>query len=236
MIDVVIPLHKKDLPCFRLCVDAIRQHVNCERIIVLCNNEIRDEAERTGALFFDEDAIVSGLGSRSYPSDLWGWYFQQILKLAAANLVATDYYLVVDSDTIFLNDIDFFNENGKPLYAIGTEYLQWYFDTFEKLLGFKAEREYSFTCHHMIYKRDIVLEMLERFSNLSPWYRNITYFVEKQLDSPAFVGKLKFNEQETYGHYIKKFHPQGAQLETTEMVQHWFSSELQAYQVAFEKI
>ena len=204
LIDAVVMYHPKDKPLLNWCVLGIRNHLDVARILVVCSHECRPDVERAGAIFIDEDAVVEGLTAESFSGRRWKWYFQQILKLGMADKVNTDYYLVVDSDTVFLRDAAFFNADGKPLYAISSEYYKGYFDVFEQLLGFKASREYSFTVHHMVFNRRIVKEMQDAFMDQKPWYMNIVRYVEPQ--TPWF-SNAQFNEQETYGHYIKALYP-----------------------------
>jgi Family of unknown function (DUF6492) len=202
-IDTVIPFHSKDSHIFNWCIQGIKDHLDVARIVVVCNHENRLQVENAGAIFFDEDKVVEGLTARSFPQERWGWYFQQILKLGMADWVETDHYLVVDADTVFLRDVSLFNHDGRPLYATGTEYHKPYFDIFERLLGFSANREYSFTVHHMVYNKHIVRAMRERFPE-KPWHLSIVRYIEPQ--APWF-SESQFNEQDTYGHYVKTLYP-----------------------------
>jgi len=207
-IDAVIPFHLKDSDTINWCVQGIKNHLDVARILVVCNRECRPLVESIGAIFFDENKVVEGLTAQSCPYKHWGWYFQQILKLGMADWVETDYYLVVDADTVFLRDVPLFNGAEKPLYATGTEYHKPYFDVFERLLGFSAKREYSFIVNHMVYNKHIVREMRERFPE-KPWHLSIVRYVEPQ--APWFSG-AQFSEYETYGHYIKTLHPDEVNL------------------------
>jgi hypothetical protein len=207
-IDAVIPFHSKDSNTINWCVQGIKNHLNVARILVVCNQESRSLVENTGAIFFDENKVIEGLTAESYPHKRWGWYYQQILKLGMADWVETDHYLIVDADTVFLRNVPLISHSGKPLYATGKEFHKPYLDVFERLLGFRAKREFSFTVHHMIYNAHIVREMRERFPE-KPWYLKIIKYVEPQ--APWFSG-AQFSEYETYGHYIKALHPNEANI------------------------
>ncbi len=204
MIDAVVPYHQKDRDLLPWCLNGIRNNLDeVRRVLVICNKKYKEDAQRAGGIFIDEE-FVGDLTINSHPHPRWPWYFQQILKLGAADIVETDYYLVVDSDTVFLKPVSFFNNKNKPLYAVATEYHKTYFDVFRQILGFYAVREYSFTTHHLLYNRDIVKEMREKFRDEKPWYKNIIRYVEPQ---PPWQSITQVNEQETYGHYIKALHP-----------------------------
>jgi hypothetical protein len=128
-----------------------------------------------------------------------------------ANTVASDHYLVVDSDTVFLRKTCFFNGNGKPLYVPANEYHLPYFHTIERLLTNKTNREYSFIAHHMVLSRKLVLEMLAQIDGNGKWYRKIINTV--QIDD-TFENRSNFSEYETYGHYVKATHPEEINLRT----------------------
>lgn len=203
-VDTVVPFHSKDRDLLPWCIRGIRDHLDVARILVVANRESRQEIERMGAVFVDEDSVVEGLTASFLPSRRWGWYFQQILKLGMADKVNTDYYLVVDADTLFTREVALFNNDSKPLYAIGSEFHKQYFDVIEQLLGFRANRECSFITNHMVFNQRIVKEMRSSFRGTGPWYMCIVKYVEPQ--APLY-SEAQFSEYETYGHYIKAVHP-----------------------------
>lgn len=209
--DVVVPFHKKDKDLLPWCVAGIQAFINASRIIIVGHRDCEFDAIKVGGIFVDEESVVPLLSIRSYSHDRWGWYYQQIIKLGMADKVETDYYLVIDSDTVFLKKVSFFNDKGKPFYAPATEHHKAYFDVFRQVLGFHAVREYSFTAHHMIYNRHIVKEMRDSFRFEVPWYNNITKYIEPQ---PPWNSISQFNEQELYGHYIKAVHPEEVNIRT----------------------
>lgn len=227
-IDTVIPFHQKDSKTITWCVQGIKNHLDVGRILVVCSKECRPLVESAGAIFFDENKVIEGLTVRSFPHKRWSWYFQQILKLGMADWVETDYYLVVDADTVFLKKVNLFNGAGTPSYTTGNEYHKPYFDVFERLLGFHANREYSFTAHHMMYNKNIVREMREKFPD-KPWYINIVKYVEPQ--SPWF-SNAQFNEQDTYGHYMKARHPGEFNIRPLK----WTNVSLEPSQVLFSRL
>lgn len=200
--DVIVPFHIKDDKTIEWCLIGIKQLPEVDNIIVVSNKKYRRRIEDLGVIFFDEDCVVEGLTAQTVKNGRWGWYFQQILKLGMADWVESHYYLVVDADTVFLRPIVFFNENQKPLYAFGSEYHKPYFTTFEQLLNFKANREYSFISHHMIFNKSLVVEMRNKFVKESTWYETIISLAKSSETESLF------SEYETYGHYIKKFHPE----------------------------
>jgi hypothetical protein len=203
-VDAVVPFHSKDRDLLPWCIRGIRDHLDVAQILVVGNRESCQVIERIAAVFVDEDSVVERLTASFLSSQRWGWYFQQILKLGMADKVNTEYYLVVDADTVFTREVALFNNDSKPLYAVGSEYHKQYFDIIEQLLGFRANREYSFITNHMIFNQHIVKEMRSRFRGAAPWYMCIAKYVEPQAPS---YSDAQFSEYETYGHYIKALHP-----------------------------
>lgn len=200
MFDVVVPFHPKDSDILPWCVRGIAMNVAAARILVVSQRSEKERVESIGATWVDEDSIIDGLRHSSLRHERWGWFFQQLLKYGAFRVVNTKHYLVVDADTIFLRRVAFL-DNNKPLYCTSTEFHQPYFDTFQQLLGFAANREWSFTTHHMLYETRLVEEMLQAFRGEGPWWARVLNL--SLLKNPP--GSL--NEQETYGHYIKALHP-----------------------------
>ena len=115
IVDAVVPYHAKDRDLLRWNIAGIRNCLDVSRILVVCNRKCKLDVERVGATFVDEESVVEGLDISSFSHWRWYWYFQQILKLGMADKVDTDYYLVVDSDTVFLREVSFFNDRGRPL-------------------------------------------------------------------------------------------------------------------------
>lgn len=199
--DVIVPFHIKDNNTFKWCIDGIKQLPNVNRILVVCNREYWSGLMAEGVYLFDENKVVEGLHSKSFNNPRWGWYFQQILKIGMADWVETQYFLVVDADTVFLRPVEFFFNLGKPLYATGTEYHKPYFDTIGKILGFHPNREYSFITHHMMFNKALVIKMRESFEKSRFWHDSVSSLVSSN-DSLSL-----FSEYETYGHFIKEFFP-----------------------------
>jgi Family of unknown function (DUF6492) len=203
--DIVIPFHPKDGDLLPWCVQGVRRHLDAARILGVTAASARPLVEAAGATFVDEDSVVEGVTAASVKQKGWGWYFQQILKFGMAAKVQTDYFACVDADTVFLNDVELIDREGRPQYATGTEYHRPYFDTFQEMMGFPAQREYSFIVHHMIFNRRLIEELIGQMRPRSPWYENITALA----GNPAPDGStLRFSEYETYGHYLKAKHPE----------------------------
>ena len=198
----VVTYHPKDWDVLRWCIYGLTRKLKCSKIYVVGRSSERERVAKldSAVSYIDEDEVVPGLTASSFSHGRWGWYFQQILKLSVSNILSEPYYLTVDADTVFLRSIKFFDGN-RTLYATGSEYHAAYFQFFEKLLGFPAQREFSFITHHMLFCSAIVREMIGKFRCDAAWWVAVS-------ECMASNGAMSFSEFETYGHYVKAVHPE----------------------------
>ena len=138
-----------------------------------------------------------------------GWYLQQLLKLYAHNCInqLLDYYLVIDSDTLFLKETNFFY-NDIPLYYFGTEYHLDYFDHIKRFLpDLSKQNNTSGICHHMIFNR-IILE--EIFLKVETLHNDIFWKIFLQCINDKCKNALDItagaSEYEIYYNYLIKYH------------------------------
>lgn len=103
---------------------------------------IRRFKARLDITLFDESYLL-GMDSSllpDAPSGLTGWYLQQVLKLLASYLVATDFYVTLDSDVVLVRNCAIYDliRNGRSFVNVETlkDYQNLYTDQF-------SEHEYS---------------------------------------------------------------------------------------------
>jgi hypothetical protein len=146
-----------------------------------------------------------------------GWYLQQLLKLYAHSVLPelSDYYLVIDCDTLFLKPTTFFtnNNNNKiiPLYNVGFEYHSPYFNHIYKLdKNIKKQMKESGICHHMMFYRPILKELFERvvrghsISNDS--ISNDFWKIFLKSVNPDLYNGSGASEYELYFNYVLQYH------------------------------
>jgi len=200
--DIVIPTTKKDLETLEECITACKKYIKNYRNIIV----ISDKQYTKNALWFNEDNfqfskedIIKIIGEH------WrfGWYYQQLLKLYALFTIPyiTNTILILDSDTIFLKNIDFFHDS-KPCYNYGTANHKPYFRHMKKLhpdLSRQDEKK-SGICHHMIFQISIL--------------RNLFYKIETThkkdfwqifMENVDLSEKSGGSEYEIYFNYILKY-------------------------------
>lgn len=213
MFDIVIPVHKKDMEVFHICVRRCREYVVGLNIIYVVTNEdnFPDKDEQND----DIERKVIWISEENFPFSLntieqygfaykTGWYFQQLIKLYAVNVIPNilENVLVVDADTIFLNTVHFF-EKTVPLYSYGEEYYEPYFDHMKEVLPDleKIDSEKSGICHHMMFQKHIIDDLFYRVEQLhkEPFWR---VFLDKA--DPNLESGCGASEYEMYFNFVLK--------------------------------
>ncbi len=131
-----------------------------------------------------------------------GWYLQQLLKLYAPYVIKDllEYYLILDSDTIFLKKVTMFNNENIPLYNTGTEYHIPYFHHMNRVhpMLHKVCKK-SGICHHMIFKKQYIEELKKLVEN---YHNNDFWRVLLENVDPMHYNGSGFSEYEMYFNYI----------------------------------
>ncbi len=202
-IDVVIPAIERDLAVLKLAILYLKVNlkhpINCIKIVGSFSDELVRFCEINNCQFVDENGILpfSKNSIKYYRS---GWIFQQFLKLSES-LSTSEYYLVLDADTILVRP-QVFLENGKVVFNYSDEYHQPYFHTYLNLLGEKPCSKVSFVSHHMLFQKSKVSELKAEIESKThlPWYRAILNILESDH-------RASFSEYETYGNWMLKNYP-----------------------------
>jgi hypothetical protein len=212
----------RDLHILRYAVEALRRFLTVASITVATSRENFSKFRRVlgpDVKLLDEDTMIPGMkisDLRQTDLPLPGWYFQQLLKFAFVFHVgdAAD-FLIWDADTILLRPLELFDAAGRAWFTMADEHHEPYFETYERLLGLTAPREFSMIAQHMVVNCAVLREMLGRIEKHCPGEENWAWKIIKH-QSPRTTNR--FSEYETYGHYVKQVHPEMAafrQLEWT---------------------
>lgn len=215
-LEIVTACRAADLPTLRLTAEFLARHVPFKRLWVITHRSNARRFSRTlGGLaeILDENEVVPEMTLEQlqllplpeFPRGA-GWYFQQYLKLAFAfRNQEDDYYLIWDADTIPLRPLEFFDAQGRMLFATSAEFHPPYFDTYRKILGTEPHREFSFISQHIIVRKSIARQMLKQIEQHCPGDQNWAWKITHNL---AGAGSNRFSEYETYGHYLKNAYPE----------------------------
>lgn len=214
-LQIVTTCKSRDLPILTITIRKLWEMTPCRAVFIIA--PVRDCApiqKKIGALgtVVPEDTFIPSmtiaqlkrLDAPGFPRAA-GWYFQQFLKLQFANSeLAEDYYLIWDADTVPLRPMHFFDADGKMLLTQADEYHAPYFITYRNLFGSDPQREFSLIAQHMVVQRNIAREMLaliqQRVAGTDDWPWKIMRALPR-------TGNNLFSEYETYGHYLKNYHP-----------------------------
>ncbi len=154
------------------------------------------------------------LNGADLPRGITGWYYQQFVKMQYALKTNDEYYMVWDGDTIPCKKIEMFQENsGKPYLDMKHEEHGEYFETMGTLLpGMRKMVGRSFISEHMLFKTDIMKELISAIENNSSLFG--TTFWEKVIDAIPLekIQSSSFSEFETYGTYVALRRPDAYML------------------------
>ena len=214
--DIVVVFHSKDQKVLPYCLKGLSHIKEKRNIYLVCN----DPVEYEGATYISETLYpFSKKDVDSYILEKYhwrsGWYFQQLLKLYAHRVIPnlSDTFLIVDTDTVFVNDVSFIDTDGIPLYATGTEYHMQYFDHMAKLLPglVKQFPDKSGVAHHTVFQKEFLDEFFTIVENIHkvPFWRAMMQCVDP--DTANISGMA---ENETYFTYMFQYHRDKVRLRT----------------------
>ena len=203
-------------------IRSLRLFTRCRNILVITSAgnlaflEQRLSGLVSGITFLDEDRLIPGVDLAAIQGILHqkagaprrgGWYFQQFLKMQASKFPGiADHYLIWDSDTILLRDLEFFDEQGRVLVTPTKRHHKAYFQTIKRLLDLDKRTDYSFVAEHLMVKAAYMRELLERLEACATDGQS---WAEAILDAvtPAHLPTIGFSEYETYGTYVAARYP-----------------------------
>lgn len=206
--DCVMTFHFKDSDTVQMACEHLRSVVGVERIFIVGNENPRIEGSR----FIHEESFVclrkGGIVGHALRGRE-GWIFQQLIKLAAPQIIIgiEDTFLVCDADAIFLTNPYRQTPNGVFPYcrAYTGEYHQPYRDHFLKVMNRPAPAGISFINHHMIFDRlclDAMKREIETVSGVA-WDTSIIEALDPTEQS-------SFSEYDLYGNLMFTMFPSKA--------------------------
>lgn len=216
-LDIVIPVrpHPAYYAFLPICIDSILANVQDDfRFIYLIGGpEIKDLPGfpfHPKVQWISESDLLTRIGLESsvdFSALLYlrpQWMRQQLFKIYSFLITDADQYLVVDADLCFLKPVKFY-EGGKFNFYLENEYHAPYFKTIQALTGLEKTVGSSFIADHLIFRRQIVQEMLtvieQRTGQSFPLALNDVLAIGAQDHS------TNFSEYELYGTYLCHRYP-----------------------------
>lgn len=215
--DSILCVSKDHVRLSKIVIKNLKRFTRTDNVYIITNKENFSSFEsivQEKIKLVDEDSVIekitfeilkNDLESRIGKNDRTGWYFQQFLKIGFSKFCSQkEYYLIWDSDTILLNDLEFFDCNGKTFITSKEEHHIPYFRTLKKLVGFDRACQYSFISEHLMINVEFMKELIGKIASLN----SKKHWVFNVLDSIAEkdLSVAGFSEYETYGNYIHKYY------------------------------
>lgn len=229
-IDVVIPAIDKDFETLQYVIDSIRKFVmhpigkiyiispsNSEKIKEMCQLKRCEFVDENTVLPTTKKDISYRPKDDSSPDgiDRSGWVFQQLLKWGADQICEQEYFLITESDTIFIRP-RIFEYKGKVIIPCSTDPCHIpYFKSYEKLLGEKIEPIFNFTSHHSLFQKKVLKQLKKAIQNHcgAIWYKAIIDNLDdKEISSVS--------DYETYGQFLY------SHFRNKVILEHWFNLSL----------
>lgn len=108
MFSIVIVTFNKDFEKVKVCLSSIQQHLldRTTPVFIILNDNIGYVEELTNIVnrFHLNTTVLHCQQVAQWDND-FDWWSQQYFKLAAADIVSTPWYLVIDSDDVITKDI-----------------------------------------------------------------------------------------------------------------------------------
>lgn len=168
--DIVTPFHSKDAPVFWTYTvpHLLKNAVGLRTLYIVCNEECMRSDVSGNIVFINEnrypftkEEVLVYTGKPRF-----GWYYQQLLKLYAHQVIRnlSTYYVIWDSDTVLLKPTPFFHDDYgevRALFAISPEYNPPYMEHMQRLLPslHRFTREWGGVTHHQTWMIPILKEL-----------------------------------------------------------------------------
>jgi hypothetical protein len=189
---LVIPFYERDICKMRMTAASItvhdsRQHIGDVHLLWLSKHPPSEYAEDIdhimSAVNVSHKAEFHDMSFMFGQSDMAGWFVQQVMKLKAASLVKSPYYVVLDAKNTFIKDVEantFISTcNTGMVYAdssfedMGQEKMDWYHKSADALgvsVPHDEGRKWSASVTPVVMHTKTVKDMLGHLSeDPTPW-------------------------------------------------------------------
>lgn len=158
---------------------------------------VKVEKEST---YFDEE-VLNLLERNFYTRH--GWVLQQLLKLKYVMDSQAAGVLLVDSDTLLLEERNWLNNDGSQLLTPTWEYHRPYYEFLDLLGVSQLEPEFTFVSHHMMMQPKIVVELFHHLG-----WKDTSDLVGLICSLPTNGDQSPFSlDYELYAQYLYNKHP-----------------------------
>jgi hypothetical protein len=208
--DIVIVAHEKDFNNIKFIVEYSQKNLTFDSIhLILSERKEFNDLELLKTL--TDKPVYLHLESSVLSVDKTrikfrpNWIYQMLLKIFQ-NVTKNDNFLIIESDCLILQKIDFFETEKTNFYLCRDQNNPPYFN-FNNLLGFGREYDHSFISEFMMYDKKIIRDLLDK-SNCN----NVDDFLEIIYNNVN--NECHPADYELYGNFCFKYHNEKVNLKT----------------------
>lgn len=215
-LDIIITVAPKDFNKLTDCINSLRKYLldNISNIYLVApiDEKIFDIAKINNCIFVDENILLDkeklNIQYIYKKKDRSNWLYQQFLNYkAVTKLGEENYKLAFNADTIMVCYQKFLI-GDKIVFNISNDYHIPYFEIAKNVLSLDTITNFSFTSHHIVYDKTILIEMLQKIERESgvEWFNAI-------IQKCNFEEFSCHSEFETYGQYYYNYYRHNMILE-----------------------
>jgi len=210
----------KDIPTWTVSSKCLLEHVPSKwySVIVPDDDLVIFQAITDKKInVIPESAFAGNLKSRlkeRLPSHLIGrigWYLQQFVKLGVLRqAISHENYLIWDSDTIALKEVNFFEISGRVQFYTSHETHEPYFSAIRRLLGLEKLAPFGFIAQCFPCKGLWALEFFDAIEE-----HTSKHYIDAIIDAIDFSESSGFSEYEALGTFIYSKFQNEVQIKST---------------------
>jgi len=164
--DIIIVSHEKDFNNIKYIVEYCDKNLEFDSIHLIVSDRtlyndmelLKTLTKKLIHLHLETNVLKIDKSRIKYRPN---WIYQMLLKIFQ-NVGKNDDFLVIESDCVILNKLNFFNQNKTIFYLGRDHYHQPYYNFNQKLLGIGREYNHSFISEFMMYNKKVVKEILNK--------------------------------------------------------------------------
>lgn len=207
-VTLMVPLAPKDLERARRSIPLISARLAhpIDRVVVVSPgaDDIQELCVQSGYAWIDELEPLSRLCGDGPAREMNGWIRQQMLKLAAPEVVGADRVIAFDSDTYPLRPTRFLDDREKSILYTSERTREPYGLFTQRLTGLRPFQNRSFVAHCMLFERRhlAALRALIEEQRREPWQQAVMRLVAEPIEQAGIM-----SEFDIYGTFLARRAP-----------------------------
>jgi hypothetical protein len=185
--------------------------VTPEKDMKNCEGTLKKLSEKYSIQIINEDSLISETTRNSLLNkfkDRYGWVLQQLLADHVILNSKSKGVLLINSDTVILNPVQWLCNSGNQILMISTSNHRPYYEMLNKLIGTRIRPKTTHVTHHMLFQPELFREIFEKYRIID--VENLANLVIARTDdneeSPLCI------EFELYAQAMLKLYPDKVSL------------------------